>query len=256
MCGSIIKNSQTNIIQHKKTIKHLKYVENMYVGLLPTFGKEIITEEKENVGINKEMSDIKKLPTANALRVRAYREKQKAKLGDEAYKEQMRENRKATRVATKAKSDVKIVSEGGVVSEPTKREKKEYVAEYVASVLSDLDTQKIYNKPAVVQLVRQKIKTYDASTSGVKNCSELVNHLDTTNLVNPKYETVSKESLVDYINNIKIVHKAVTGEQTFDCSNFEWAKDVNTVKATIDNMNVKPSTKTKRFTSMLSILER
>ena len=61
---------------------------------------------------------------------------------------------------------------------------------------------------------------------------------------------------MDYINNIKIVHKAVTGEQTFDCSNFEWAKDVNTVKATIDNMNVKPSTKTKRFTSMLSILER
>ena len=256
MCGSSIKNCPVNIIQHKKTIKHKKYIENMYVGVLPTFGKEIITEEKENVDVNKEMSDIEKLPSANALRVRAYRERQKAKLGDDKYKEQMRTERKATRTNTKARADVKIVSEGGVVTEPIKKETKKDIADYVATLLTDLDTQKVYNKPAVIQMVKQKIKTYDASVSGVKNCSDLVNHLDTTNLVNSKHEAVSKQSLVDYINNIKIVHKAVTGEKTFDCSDFEWAKDVDAVKTAIDKMDVKPSTKTKRFTSMLSILER
>jgi hypothetical protein len=255
-CGSIIKNSPVNIKQHSKTIKHLKYVENLYIGVLPTFGKEIITEEKENVDVNKEMSDIKKVPSANALRVRAYREKQKAKLGEEAYKEKMRTDRKSTRVSTKAKSDVKIVSEGGVVTEPTKKQTKEDVAQYVASILSDLDTKTIYHKPSVIQMVRQKVKTYDASASGVKNCSDLINHLDTTNLVNQKYEGVSKGSLKDYINNVRLVHEALTGKKNFDCSDFEWAKDVDAVQTAIDNMNVKPSTKTKRFTSMLSILER
>ena len=148
-CGSIIKNSQANIIQHKKTIKHQKYVENMYVGVLPTFGKEIITEEKENVVVNKEMSETKQIktksatnPSANALRVRAFREKQKLQLGEDAYKEKMRTDRKATRIATKATSDAKVVSEGGVISEPSKKETKEDLAQYVATLLTDLDTQK------------------------------------------------------------------------------------------------------------------
>ncbi len=54
-------------------------------------------------------------------------------------------NRKSIRIATKAKSDAKLVSEGGVVNVSSKKQTKEKVARYVAELLSDLDTQKVYN---------------------------------------------------------------------------------------------------------------
>ena len=44
-CGSHIKNAPANIKQHQQSGKHKKYIENLYVGVLPTFEeKEIITE--------------------------------------------------------------------------------------------------------------------------------------------------------------------------------------------------------------------
>ena len=100
-CGSSIKNDPVNIRQHQKTIKHTKYIESK------PEQKEIITENK-NIVENKDnyMSNEdlkKKLASANALRVKAFRERQKAKLGEEQYKEFMKIQKRNTRISRKAK---------------------------------------------------------------------------------------------------------------------------------------------------------
>ena len=268
-CGSHIKNAPANIKQHNKTITHQKYVENMYVGVLPTFGKEIITEEKENIGINKEMNEInvkETNPSKNALRVRAFRERQKASLGEDAYKEKMRTEKKESRAATKVKKDIKIVSEGGVIIEPTKKETKEDLADYVATLLTDLEIQKTYNKPAIVKLVKQKIKRFDTQQGSVKNCKQLVGLLDKSSLVSDKYGEVKEKSLQNYMNNIEKVYTAMFGKK-MDCSDFEWTRDIKRVEKTINEMprlrksksnktETDIQTKRQRFTALKSILER
>ncbi len=263
-CGSSIKNASTNIKQHQQSAKHQNYIKNLYVGVLPTFVTEIITE-KENVADNKEMVT----PTtksANAIRVASYRAKQKAKLGDDAYKEKMRTDRKGTRIATKAKADIKVIEEGGVVSEPSKKQTKEDVALYVGNLLSDLDTQKVYNKPAVVQLVKKKIERFDTKQGAITNCDQLVAYLDKSNLVSDRYGQIKPKTIRIYLKNINLVHRAMTGKE-FDCSDFEWTRDIAKVEETINTMpkerkgkdgvtETQETTKRQRFTALKSILER
>jgi hypothetical protein len=269
-CGSSIINKSANIKQHQETDKHNKYIENLYVGVLPTFEQKEIITEKENVVDNKEMDDIKvkenKSATKNALRVRAFRERQKASLGEEAYKEKMRTEKKESRIATKAKKDVKIIEEGGIVNEPTKKQTKDDLAQYVATLLTDLETQKVYNKPAVIQLVKQKIKRFDTTQGSVKNCKQLVGLLDKSSLVSDKYGEVKEKSLQNYMNNIEKVYTAMTGNK-MDCSDFEWTRDIKRVEKTINEMprlrksksnktETDIQTKRQRFTALKSILER
>jgi len=255
-CGSSIKNASANIGQHQQSAKHQQYIKNVTE----------ITEEKENVADNKEMEATSPIRSANAIRVAAYRAKQKAKLGDDAYKEKMRTDRKGTRIATKAKADIKVVEEGGVVSEPTRKQTKEDVALYVGNLLSDLDTQKVYNKPAVVQLVKKKIERFDTKKGAITNCDQLVAYLDKSNLVSDRYGQIKPKTIKDYLKNINLVHKAMTGME-FDCSDFEWTRDIAKVEETINTMpkerkskdgvtETLQTTKTKRFTAFKSILER
>jgi hypothetical protein len=84
-CGSSIKNLHTNISQHKKSAKHIKFMEANIVQIqIPEVPKKIIIEN-ENVVENKMNTEEKKekVPPANSLRVKAFRERQKAQLGDE-----------------------------------------------------------------------------------------------------------------------------------------------------------------------------
>ena len=108
-CGSSIKNDSVNIRQHLSTMKHMKYLKENIVPETP----KVIIKEKENVVEYKMNNDEKKekVLTKNALRVRAYRARVKAELGDEKYKEAMRLQKQASRTATKAKKDVKVVSD-------------------------------------------------------------------------------------------------------------------------------------------------
>ena len=131
------------------------------------------------------MSDEKKekVLTANAARVRAYRLRKKEELGDEKYREFIRIQKRNTRLATKVKKDVKTVEEGKTVQPSSKKENKEAIANYIAELLGDLDTQKKYDKPAIIQLVQQKIKKFDTSLGAETNCDQLIDNLDRTNLV-------------------------------------------------------------------------
>ena len=120
-----------------------------------------ITEIKNNLVDNKEMeekkSSVKEL-TSNAIRVRAYRQRKKAEIGEEKYKEFMRVQKANTRLAKKVKVNNKTVEEGKFV-QPSKKETKEAITAYVAELLKDLDTKKVYDKPAVKQLVQQRLKS-------------------------------------------------------------------------------------------------
>ena len=254
-CGSIITNKTANIKQHQQSGKHQLYNKNTFV------------TEKENVADNKEMEPTSPIKSANAIRVAAYRAKQKAKLGDDTYKEKMRTERKATRIATKAKADIKVVEEGGIVSEPSKQQTKEDVALYVGNLLSDLDTQKVYNKPAVVQLVKKKIERFDTKQGAITNRAQLVAYLDKSSLVSDRYGQIKAKSLNDYLKNINLVHKAMFKGKELDYSDFEWTRDIAKVEETINTMpkerkskdgvtETLQTTKTKRFTSFKSILER
>ena len=256
-CGSSITNKTANIKQHEQSGKHQLYIKNV---------TEIITE-KENVADNKEMEPTSPIKSANAIRVAAYRAKQKAKLGDDTYKEKMRTERKATRLATKAKADIKVVEEGGIVSEPSKQQTKEDVALYVGNLLSDLDTQKVYNKPAVVQLVKKKIERFDTKQGAITNRAQLIAYLDKSSLVSDRYGQIKAKSLNDYLKNINLVHKAMFKGKELDYSDFEWTRDIAKVEETINTMpkerkskdgvtETLQTTKTKRFTSFKSILER
>ena len=107
-CGSSIKNDSVNIRQHLSTMKHMKYTKDNQIQIPETpvpVRKQIITE-KENVVEYKMNNDEKKekVLTKNALRVRAYRARVKAELGDEKYKEAMRLQKQTSRTATKAKT--------------------------------------------------------------------------------------------------------------------------------------------------------
>jgi hypothetical protein len=169
-CGSSIKNEPANIRQHQKTLKHIKYIE-----------KENIVENKDNLGMNEMNKDDKiALPSANALRVRNFRAKQKANLGEEKYKELMRLDKQKQRLDKKAKDDVKAVEEGKPLkaTKSEKKQTKEQVAQYVSNLLSDLDTTKVYNKPAVVQMVKQKLKKFDTTQGAKINCEQLIQNLD------------------------------------------------------------------------------
>ena len=257
-CGSHIKNSAVNINQHKKTKLHKKYLENK-----SSKPEEIkITENKINLVHNKDMSE--KVLTKNAERVRAYRQRKKQELGDEKYKEFMRVQKAQTRLATKVKKDIKKVEEGKEIKSSSKKENKEAVANYVAELLKDLDTQKKYDKPAIIQLVQQKIKKFDTTVGAETNCDQLIDNLDRTNLVNPsKYGDMKKKSLKDYMANIKLVYKYMFSKE-FDCSNFNWTRDVDAVSKAIESMpntrtgkdETTAQTKTKRYTSFKAILER
>lgn len=212
-CGSSILNR--SISQHNKSVKHIKYIE-----------------AKPNQ-INIEVTQIipkEKVVTANALRVRAFRERQKSQLGDDKYKESMRIQKQTTRTANRAKKDVKVVSNSGVVPH-TRKETKEQLAQYV-------------------------------SDGAVKNCDQLINSLDKNSLVNSKYGEIKTKSLQDYLRNISLVYKYMTGK-VFDCSNFDFARYTTEVYTAIQempsertNQETTLSTKTKRLTAFKSILER
>ena len=257
-CGSHIKNFSVNISQHEKTLKHKKYLENKN-----SKPEEIkITENKiteiKNLPDNKEMeekkSSVKEL-TSNALRVRAYRQRKKEEIGEEKYKEFMRVQKANTRLAKKVKVDKKTIEEGKLV-QPSKKETKEAITAYVAELLKDLDTKKVYDKPAVKQLVQQKIKKYDTTLGAKTNCSQLIDNLDRTNLVNPsKYGDIKKKSLEDYLANIKLVYKYMFGGKEFDCSDFNWTRNVDEVSKAIEKVpntrtgkdETTSQTKTKRY---------
>ena len=281
-CGSVIKNTPSNIRQHKKTLLHKKH-ENKPPALPATLPDEqddappplpkslpFEGEEKSNFIAErktKKVSDSDK-KEQNKLRVQAFRERQRAELGDDKYRENMRTERKASRVAQKAKSDIRVVEDGGQVN-PSRREAsqtKEDVAQYVSALLTDLNTKKVYNKPAIVQMVKQKLSRFDNKQGAVTNCEQLVSSLDKSSLVNSKYGEIKERSLKDYIRNIKLVYKHMTGEE-FDCSNFDFARDIDGVEKAIEEMpkerqskdgkaNTMQSTKTKRYTAFKSILER
>ena len=258
-CGSSIKNEPANIRQHQKTLKHIKYIE-----------KENIVENKDNLGMNEMNKDDKiALPSANALRVRNFRAKQKANLGEEKYKELMRLDKQKQRLDKKAKDDVKAVEEGKPLkaTKSEKKQTKEQVAQYVSNLLSDLDTTKVYNKPAVVQMVKQKLKKFDTTQGAKINCEQLIQNLDKSSLVNSKYGEIKEKSLRDYLANIKLVYTYMTGGDEMDCSDFNWARDIPRVYKAIQEMpntrfkkngkdETSQQTKTKRLTAFKSILER
>ena len=234
-CGSSIKNDPVNIRQHQKTIKHTKYIESKSS---EPEQKEIITENK-NIVENKDnyMSNEdlkKKLASANALRVKAFRERQKAKLGEEQYKEFMKIQKRNTRTSRKAKEDIKTVEEGKTVK-MSRKETKEQIAQYVSNLLSDLDTTKVYHKPAVVQMVKQKLKKFDTAQGAKINCDQLIHNLDKSSLVNSKYGEIKEKSLRDYLANIKLVYTYMTGNE-MDCSDFNWARDIPRVYKAIQEM--------------------
>ena len=233
VCGSHIKNSQQNIAKHLTSKKHIEYIQNL-TGRLVTPVESVPEMKKE---IEQPVEKKNKDPTANALRVKAFRERQKAKLGEEKYKEFMRIEKMNTRTVNKAKKDVKVVSEGGVVKASRKEEKesKEQVAQYVAEIIGDLATKKVYNKPAVTQLVKERIQRYDSVKGGVENCDQLIDNLDKNNLVNSKYGKIKAKSLQDYLRNIKLVYKYMTGNE-FDCTNFNFARDTKAVYKAVQEM--------------------
>ena len=256
-CGSSVTNQKINISQHLKTLKHTKYMENNKKIKV----QEIITEIK-NVVENKEMSNEEKKASSNAQRVAAYRLRKKTELGEEKYKEQMRLDKQKQRQSKKVKDDLKSAEEGKPIK-LSKKETKDQIAEYVANLIGELNTQKVYNKPAVTQLVQTKIKKFDHIQGATTNCDQLIDNLDKSSLVNSKYGEVKKKSLKDYLSNIKLVYKHMFGTD-FDCSNFNWTRDVHSVSNAIQEMpNTKlnktetsQSTKTKRYTAFKAILER
>ena len=115
-------------------------------------------------------------------------------------------------------------------------------------------------------MVKQKLKKFDNTQGAVTNCEQLVSNLDKNSLVNAKYGEIKLKSLNDYMRNIKLVYKYMTGKE-FDCNNFEFSRDIATVKKAIEEMprerksksgitETEQATKTKRFTAFASILER
>lgn len=265
-CGSTINNESLNICQHRKTLKHKNYMSKVAPPLPASLPEEIITEivtENNYLGENKitQMTD-------NAKRVQVFRAKQRELLGEDVYKEKMNKERKASRIAKKAKDDAKKIQNGEVVN-PSRQESKQTkadVASYVSELIGDLDTHKKYDKPAIIQMVKQKLKKFDNTQGAVTNCEELVSNLDKNSLVNAKYGEIKLKSLNDYMRNIKLVYKYMTGKE-FDCNNFEFSRDIATVKKAIEEMprerksksgktDTEQATKTKRFTAFASILER
>ena len=202
-CGSSIRNEPANIRQHQKTLKHIKYIEK----------ENNIVENKDNSQMNAmnsftKSNDEKTLVSANALRVRNFRAKQKANLGEEKYKELMRLDKQKQRSSKKAKDDVKAIEEGKPVkvSKNEKKQTKEQITEYVANLIGDLSTKKVYNKPAVTQLVQTKIKKFEIAQGAKINCEQLIQNLDKSFLVNSKYGEIKEKSLRDYLENVKLVY--------------------------------------------------
>ena len=197
----------------------------------------------------------------NRIRVARHRALKKTLIGDEAYRESVKLSQQKYRLNVKQKNDIALVNDGLPIAEPRKQETieeiKTYVSNLVVNLLDDSENKKVFNLPVVKLIAEQKIKKFDLKKGAVTSCKKLIEVLDTTNLVNGKYERISEISKVDYINNMKLVYKAVTGK-VFDCTDVEFDifRDVANITKTINNMKVKPATKTKRFTSILSILER
>ena len=120
----------------------------------------------------------------------------------------------------------------------------------------------MYEKPAIKQLVQQKIKKYDTTQGAKMNWKQLIDSLDLTNLVNGKKENIEKSTLEDYARNIKLVYKHMFGKES-DASEWEWVRDVPAVSRAIESMSTKignkatsRQTKTKRYTALLAFLER
>jgi hypothetical protein len=115
-------------------------------------------------------------------------------------------------------------------------------------------------------MVKEKVKRFDQVQGAVTNCNDLIKNLDKSSLVNDKYGEIKAKSLEDYLRNIKLVYKYMTGK-VFDCSDFNFARDTKGVYKAIQTMPAERkkangnqettlSTKTKRLTSFKSILER
>ena len=77
------------------------------------------------------------------------------------------------------------------------------------------------------------------------------------NIVNPKYKNINLDTIVDYLKNLNILHKSITGSKIdFANFNFNFFKDTLKIEKHIESSPSSITTKTKRYSSLISILSR
>jgi len=112
--------------------------------------------------------------------------------------------------------------------------------------------------PQTKKLMIEKIKKAQVDDDGLENCDKLVDKLDHKNLVNKSRARVERKTLLNYLSNINLVYKSMTGKNA-DCENFDWLYNTKAVEQWIKYEM--PQLKTvssiaQYFKSIYSILAR
>lgn len=110
--------------------------------------------------------------------------------------------------------------------------------------------------PEVKKIINQKIQKINDDDAKVNNCKELTDRLDSKNLRNPNaHHKIERKTLEGYIRAIERIYKGMSGEN-FDCSDFTWLNNHESVSNYIENLKVEIGTKRNYFNAIYSVLRR
>ena len=192
-------------------------------------------------------------------RSRLYRQRQKAELGEEAYKRQQSEARKRFRVQARAERDARPEVVELKAQDEKVRQIKQEVGVDISGLIGDIrnllvsaKTQptKTLNLPKVKEEIKQRIDKALVAVNASENCDTLNKHLQ------QRDGKASLKTIEDYQNQIRILHNKLYPNKTFDCSNYDFLKDVDKVIAFIRKTYKSKHSQSKKINSITSIIRR
>lgn len=243
ICGSKVTNNPNNITKHNKTQKHMKALET---GFKPQ---------------NKE--DDKAV--AQKKRMREYRAKLKAELGEEKYKEKAKiakQNYRAKTVSDKvpeiteepvlfsAEQEEKAIAKAKNLS---LKNKKEFCNEIFDVLEKTKKNQSDVEPKEIKKKMKDNIKAQKININNEDTLNQLIDKIDKTNLTKKSLK-IDTSTLKTYFTNINRLYKQMFDKQ-WDL-NFKWLDDSKKVINFVNSHYKSDSNRLNYIKSIVAILSR
>ena len=194
---------------------------------------------------------------ANATSQENFRHKKRSAMGDEAYKKQENEKRKQRRQAQLKREKAMILE-----SDEYDASIKQYTSTLIKiakDATKNLKDSQPLERPAVaakkqVKEVTTALRLINGDANCAKLTADIIQVVEEFKQANPGERAPQVVSIKGYVKTVTNLAKMMGGSNT-DCSDFEFLRDVDGVKAFLFNKYPNKNTRGTKLTHIASILK-